>query len=48
MANQKPRTQKTKPKHGDPIEIPVPKRKDVLSLFKRAAQDSGSGSRKKK
>lgn len=29
--------QKTQPKKGKPIEIPVPKRKDFDSLLKKAA-----------
>jgi hypothetical protein len=32
------RKQKTKPKEGDPIEIPVPKRKTIDALLKKAAQ----------
>jgi hypothetical protein len=31
-------TQRTQPKKGEPIEIPVPKRDDVLRVFDRAAQ----------
>ena len=31
--------QPTRPKRGKPAEIPVPKRKDVLSSLKRLAQD---------
>jgi hypothetical protein len=35
MADKKPEpTQKTQPKKGDPVEIPVPTRKDVLDLMK--------------
>lgn len=34
----KPKTQKTQPKEGDPVEIPVPKRKTVDALLKKAAQ----------
>ncbi len=36
MADQ--RKQKTKPKKGDPVEIPVPKRSTIDSLLKRAAR----------
>ncbi len=39
MVDQKPeRTQKTKPKKGEPIEIPVPKRSTIDALLKKAAQ----------
>jgi hypothetical protein len=31
------RTQRTKPKRGEPVEIPVPKRKTIDTLLKRAA-----------
>jgi hypothetical protein len=34
---QEPR-QKTRPKKGKPVEIPVPKRKDFDSLLKKAAR----------
>lgn len=37
MAGEK-RTQKTKPKKGDPVEIPVPKRSTIDKLLRRAAQ----------
>ncbi len=30
--------QKTKPKKGDPVEIPVPKRSTIDKLLKKAAQ----------
>jgi hypothetical protein len=30
--------QKTKPKKGEPVEIPVPKRKTIDALLKKAAQ----------
>jgi hypothetical protein len=36
--NQRERTQKTTPKKGDPIEIPVPKRSTIDKLLKKAAQ----------
>ena len=39
MAAEK-RTQKTRPKKGKPIEIPVPKRGDFEKLLKRAAKGS--------
>jgi hypothetical protein len=31
-------TQQTKPKKGEPIEIPVPKRKDVMDFLEKAAK----------
>ena len=34
-----PRKQKTQPKKGKPVEIPVPKRGDIDRLLKRAAKD---------
>ncbi|MEA2252517.1 MAG: hypothetical protein QOG70_2759 [Solirubrobacteraceae bacterium] len=37
-------TQKTQPKQGKPIEIPVPKREDFDKLVKRAAQGSTADS----
>jgi hypothetical protein len=37
----KRRTQKTRPKEGKPIEIPVPKRKDFDRLLKRATKKPG-------
>jgi hypothetical protein len=39
MDKPKP-TQKTRPKKGKPIDIPVPKRKDFESMVKRAAKGS--------
>ena len=36
VADQK--RQKTKPKEGEPIEIPVPKRSTIDRLLKKAAQ----------
>jgi hypothetical protein len=37
MADKKPQPmQKTRPKQGKPIEIPVPKRKDFEGLLDRA------------
>jgi hypothetical protein len=32
--------QKTQPKKGDPIEIPVPKRREIDDVLKRAARGS--------
>jgi len=40
---QKRRKQKTRPKKGDPIEIPVPKRGEFDALVKRAAKGSATG-----
>lgn len=37
MADSKPK-QKTQPKKGEPIEIPVPKREAFDKLLRRAAQ----------
>lgn len=37
MSKPKP-TQKTQPKKGEPVEIPVPKRSTIDKLLKRAAQ----------
>ncbi len=31
-------TQQTKPKKGKPIEIPVPKRKDVMDFLEKTAK----------
>jgi hypothetical protein len=39
VAAEKP-TQKTRPKKGKPIEIPVPKRQDFENALKRAAKPS--------
>jgi hypothetical protein len=38
MADKREPTQKTQPKKGKPVEIPVPKRSDVERLLKRAAR----------
>jgi hypothetical protein len=39
MADKKPEpTQKTQPKKGEPVEIPVPKRSTIDRLLKKAAQ----------
>lgn len=38
MADQEPRTQRTEPAKGEPVEIPVPKRSTIDKLLKRAAQ----------
>jgi hypothetical protein len=35
--SDKPRKQKTRPKKGKPVEIPVPKRKAFQDLLRRAA-----------
>ena len=43
MADQ--RKQKTKPKKGKPVEIPVPKRGDFDTLLKKAAKRSDTHSR---
>jgi hypothetical protein len=32
------RKQKTRPAEGEPVEIPVPKRKTIDALLKKAAQ----------
>lgn len=37
---KKPRTQKTQPKKGDPIEIPVPERREVMGDLKKLAKRS--------
>ena len=37
--------QKTRPKKGEPIEIPVPRRKDVMGVLKRAALRRTSSSK---
>jgi hypothetical protein len=39
VANQSQPKQKTKPKKGDPVEIPVPKRKDFFGALRRVARD---------
>jgi hypothetical protein len=41
------KTQKTKPKVGKPIEIPIPKRKDFDKLLERAAKGSATGRSRK-
>jgi hypothetical protein len=46
MADQpKPKRQKTTPKKGEPIEIPVPKRKTIEDLLRRAALRRTSSSK---
>ena len=40
MTERKEPTQKTRPKKGEPVEIPVPKRDDFDKLVKRAARGS--------
>jgi hypothetical protein len=39
------KTQKTQPKKGEPIEIPVPKKRDVMGVLKRAALRRTSSSK---
>jgi len=39
MTDDRKPTQKTPPKKGKPIEIPVPKRREVDALLKKAAKD---------
>ena len=39
------RKQKTRPKKGKPIEIPVPKREDFEKLLSRAAKARAKGGR---
>jgi hypothetical protein len=41
QAKPKPKTQKTQPKEGEPIEIPVPKERDIEGLISRAAKGKG-------
>lgn len=41
MADQS-RTQRTQPKKGEPIEIPVPKRSTIDKLLRKAAQPLAS------
>jgi hypothetical protein len=44
MADKKPEpTQKSRPKEGDPVEIPMPKRKDFDKLLERATQKTLKG-----
>jgi hypothetical protein len=45
---EKEPTQRTQPKKGEPIEIPVPKRDDVLRVFDRAAQPIGEKPKRKR
>jgi len=45
MSERKQPKQKTRPKRGKPIEIPVPKRKQFEDLLKRAAQRRTSTSK---
>ena len=37
-----PKTQLTKPKEGEPIEIPVPKERGIEDLLSRAAKPLGT------
>jgi hypothetical protein len=39
MTDDRKPTQKTRPKKGKPIEIPVPKRREIDELLKKAAKD---------
>jgi len=44
MANHRSQpTQKTQPKKGEPVEIPVPKREDFDRLLKKVAKPSKKG-----
>lgn len=45
IVDDKPKTQKTKPKKGDPVEIPVPKRKAFEEMLRRAALRRTSSSK---
>lgn len=38
MPMEEPDTQKTTPKKGEPVEIPVPKESTIDKLLKKAAQ----------
>ena len=38
MADQKPRAQRTQPKKGKPIEIPVPSKAQIDAVLDRAAK----------
>ena len=38
----KPKTQKTQPKEGEPIQIPVPKEDEIEALISRAAKGQQS------
>ncbi len=42
MSEKPKQTQKTKPKKGEPVDIPVPKRKDFDSLLRRASKTTES------
>jgi hypothetical protein len=49
MANKKPEpTQKTRPKEGEPIDIPVPRREVFEKLLKRAARKGLATGRSRK
>lgn len=41
-------TQLTQPKKGEPVEIPVPKRQDVLGALEKAARTESPRERHKK
>jgi hypothetical protein len=47
MNEERKPKQKTQPKKGKPIEIPIPKREDFDKLVRRAAQGSTSSPPKK-
>jgi hypothetical protein len=41
--NGKEPTQETQPERGEPIEIPVPKRRDVLAALRKIAKPRRGG-----
>jgi hypothetical protein len=44
VADKKPEpTQKTQPEKGEPVEIPIPARKDVLDLMKGVSERRSQG-----
>jgi hypothetical protein len=45
VADKKQPKQKTQPKKGEPVEIPVPKRKQFEDLLRRAALRRTSSSK---
>ncbi len=45
MAAEKRPTQKTRPKKGKPIDIPIPTRKEVSDLMRKVAGKPPSASR---
>jgi hypothetical protein len=46
MAKDHPRSQKTRPKKGKPVEIPVPKRSEFDALMKKATKDPAAPRKK--